>query len=221
MASWRINHPSTRVSQYAFNGNALDGTGRYPGTLVNAPTWADGPQGRQCIELDGDDAHVNCGDILELNTVTAFTICFWMNQDVLDQQDYIFVKEAVGNNMVRIRTWNTGFMFFEIRVAGAQFGYFDYSTAISAREWTHIAMVFDGPQTGDANRLVAYVGGEPVTLTFSGGIPAVTADLSGQDATIGTAALSFDGKLYDFRIYNIPASRDEINQIIHSPVPTY
>jgi len=219
MPSWRLNHPSTLVDGWAFNGTAASFNGRYPGTLVNAPTWAAGPRGRQCIEFDGDDACVNIGDVTELNAVSAFSICFWMNQDVLDAADIMFTKLLDANNRVQISNDAAGELLVLLNVAGSIYGHFDYSTVISAASWHHLAVVFDGTQTGNANRLVIYADGTPVTLAFNGSIPTTTADMAGADAYIGYTVTSFDGKLYDFRIHSVPLSRDEVISIIHSPVP--
>ncbi len=46
-------------------GDASEVLNKYPATLVNAPTWGTGPKGTQCIRLDGNTSHINCGDVLE------------------------------------------------------------------------------------------------------------------------------------------------------------
>ncbi len=219
MPSWRLNHPSTLAATYALNGNALDGTGRYPGTLVNAPTWADGPRGRQCIEFDGDDAHVNIGDVTQLNSVSAFTICFWMNQDVFGVTDTIFHKTVDATHEIRIYVLAPNILVFSVRDGLASHGYFDYTGFVSALNWHHVAMVFDGSGALNPNRVKIYIDGVPMTLLFSSIIPAATADLFGIDALIGNTANSFDGKFYDWRIHSCALSRDEIIAIIHESVP--
>ncbi len=190
------------------NGLAHDQAGDMHGTLVNAPTYAASLlDGRQAGELNGNDAHVNVGDLTYLNVVSQFTIAFWMNQDVLDQQDYIFDKRVDDNNRISIAPWNNGAMYFVFNTGGGINGrILFYSTVISANSWHHVAVVFDGTQTGNANRLVVYVDSAPVALIFTGTIPAVTPDLSSEDAMIGLDALSFDGKLFDFIICNAALS---------------
>ncbi len=220
MASHRIRDIRYLAAHYALNGNGLDGTGRYDAGLFNTPTWGTFLTGRGCIEFDGNNQYGNCGDILELNTVSAFSICFWMAQNVLDVDDTIFRKALDVDYNVGIKTRAAnGHLYIELGVGTQESGHFDYSAAISAANWHHVAAVFDGSQTGDANRLVVYVDGTPIVLLFDGMIPAVTADLSGQDATIGAAANTFDGSLYDFRIHSCALSRDEIIEIIHQAVP--
>jgi len=213
--SWRTRSPKTLAHRYSLNGHADDVIRGQHGTLVNSPTWAQTPWGPQCIELDGDDAHVNVGDIVALNAVSAFTIAFWMNQDVLDQTDVICRKYAAANRDVTLMMVAAGgLMRARVRNNDNTYGQFDYSTAISAGHWHHVAVVFDGSQADNVNRLVIYVDGATITLAFVGTIPAVTYDLSGVDATIGKGTDSFDGKLFDFRIYSCSLSRDEINVLM-------
>ncbi len=188
------------------------------GTMVNAPTFARTPWGVSCMEFDGDDAHVNLGDLTYLNAAEKLTVAFWMNQDVLDVNEFMFSKVVGVGQRLMIVTHAAIAGAFEVHIdnnALSRYAYFDYSIVISAGSWHHIAVVFDGTQTGNANRLAAYVDGNPVTLTFSAnGMPTATFDLSGVDATIGSSVSSFDGRLFDFQIHNVPLTRDEVGAVM-------
>ena len=219
MPSWRLKNPGALVDGWDFNGHVASMLGRYPGTAVNTPNYAAGPQGRQCIELDGNTQHVNVGDVTQLNAVSAFTICWWMNQDVVPSNDTIFVKLVACLNRFQVFIIGTT-MYHSIADGVAQRGRWDYTTRVSAAHWHHFAEVYDGSQTGDAYRLMLYVDGVPVTFAgFDGIIPAITPDWTGADLYIGDTANSFGGKLYDVHIYSVPLSRDEIREIIDAPVP--
>ncbi|KKM99003.1 hypothetical protein LCGC14_1152160, partial [marine sediment metagenome] len=126
--SWRNKSVKHRAGYWPLAGDAVDSSGYgNHGTLVNAPTWAENEWGRQCIELDGNNQHVNLGDLTYLNSVSAFTIAFWMNQDVLDIADTIFRKYLDGNNNIIIFTVDTdGTLRVEIENGGVARGIFDY-----------------------------------------------------------------------------------------------
>ena len=214
-------YPSLAAA-WKLQGNGLDSAtgGRYNASLENDPTWDVGLKGKQCVVLDGNTQHLNCGDVLELNSVAAFTLCFWMNQNVLDVTDAIFDKGGwgVAESGITILTSGGGQMYLQIDGSN-QRGIFDYSLVVNANQWHHIAVVFNGAGIGNPGRLQCYVDGTPVTLAYTGTIPAATDDLSGIDATIGRGTASFDGMLWDFRIYGgITLSRDEVNAVIHEPV---
>lgn len=220
--SWRLNSPMTNVSRWPLQGNGDDVFGRWPGTPANMTGWpASGPFGQlTCAELNGNNSNINLGDIAELNSVSAFTLCFWMKQDVLNVVDTIFDKGGFGiaESGLLIVTSGGGDMYIQVDGSN-QRGFFDYSVAVNAGQWHHVAVIFNGAGAVNTDRLQVYVDASPITLTYNGTIPVVTDDLSGSDATIGRAAAAFDGRLWDFRLYNVPLSRDEVNKIRLGPVP--
>jgi hypothetical protein len=193
-----------------------DGTpGGNNGTGSNV-TVVDGKIGH-ALDFNGGDSNVNVGDVSELNAVQQFTIAFWMNQDVLDQIDYIF-RKWIGayTDYIMISTHSSGgvmtFQMYEASV-GANIT-FDYSTLISAGTWHHVAFVFDGSLTVTADRAKIYVDGKRATITGgSGTMPALSPDLSGYDASIGADSTSFDGKIDDFRVYSTALTIDQVNDV--------
>ena len=166
-----------------------------------------------CAEFNGNNSNYNLGDIVELNAVSAFTIAFWMNQNVIDQNGFIFNKVLNGTNDIALGPQATRF-YFELGADANTYGQFDYSTVMNAGQWHHIAAVFDGSQAGNATRMVIYVDAQPVTLTFGGSIPAITADLAGVDAYIGRTALTLDGELDDFRLYSVALTNLDVSDLM-------
>jgi hypothetical protein len=165
------------------------------------------------LEFNGSDSNVNVGDVAELNSVERFTIAFWMNQDVIDTQDNIFRKGAVAGTRIRIIVIVAGGLLrFEV-LGNVAYGALDYSAVISALQWHHVIVVFDGSLVGNSERLKVYVDGIQVSLAFTGSIPAATSNLSGSDASIGFTSGSFDGKLDDFRIYNVALTEAEVQAL--------
>jgi hypothetical protein len=180
---------------------------------------ASGPWGHTCGEFNGTNSNINLGDITQLNAVSTFTICFWMNQDILNVLDHIFVKNALtGTDDITIYTTGAGNnLRIRLRNGGNTYGEFNYTTIVSAGSWNHFAIVFDGSQANNASKLTCYVNGVPVVLVFAGTIPATTSDLAGHDAYIGFTANTFDGRLWDMQFHSVALSRDEVNSIIHGP----
>ena len=223
MSSHRLHDPAFIQARYRLNGHARDvsGHGRH-GTLVNAPTWGTFFKGNKtALELNGNNQYVNLGDLTCLNAVSAFTICFWMNQDVIGASDRLFYKYVNDFNRLVLYTVlaGTNRMYFQIPDGAlAAYGFCVYDATVSAVNWHHVAWVYTGAGIANADRLICYIDGIPIALVFAGTIPATTTDLAGADATIGYSVLSFDGRLYDFRIYNVPLSRQEIMTIQHEPV---
>lgn len=188
--------------------------GGNPGTGANIVSNPPGVGGGICAELNGNNSNYNLGDVAELNSVSAFTIAFWMNQDVLDQADTIFDKRVDTTHEILLAPWSDGNFYFEVSDgAGTSRAFFDYSTVIAVGEWYHVAMVFDGTQAVSANRLLVYVGGNPVALTYSGTIVTASADLSGQDALIGLTANAFDGELDEFCLFSTALTNLQVSDL--------
>ena len=64
-------------------------------------------------------------------------------------------------------------IYFDIR-NGASIGYGFSGQSITG--WNHIAMVFDGSLSGNANRGKGYLNGSQLSLNFSGTIPSTTSN---------------------------------------------
>ena len=218
--SHRIHDPAFLAARFRCNGSARDSSGHgNHGTLVNAPTWGVFNKGlKTALELDGDDAYVSLGTTQVLSSVSAFTLCGWVNQNVIGTHDRIFFQHEDGDNNIILQTDGGPVMEIFVENGGDGYGSFDYSTVVSAHSWHHVAVVFDGSQATNATRLLLYIDGVPMALAFTGTIQATTPDLTGDIAVIGTPTFSFDGRLYDFRIYSVPLSRQEIMTIQHEPV---
>jgi hypothetical protein len=65
-------------------------------------------------------------------------------------------------------------IYFDIRNGSGTYGF----SAQNITGWNHIAMVFDGSLSGNANRCKGYLNGNQISLTFVGTIPATTSNNS-------------------------------------------
>lgn len=187
--------------------------GGNPAVGANIVSNPPGMPGGNCAEFNGNNSHYDLGDIVELNAVQQFTIAFWMNQDILDQTDYLFQKRLDGNSNVSFLTLVSGDMYGAVENGENGYGEFDYSLVVSAGQWHHVVWVFDGAQTGNVNRLICYVDTNPMTLAFNGTIPATTADMSGVDAFIGLTTSSFDGLFDTFTIFNTALTNLQVTDL--------
>ncbi len=185
--------------------------GGNPGTGANIASNPVGIHGNsRCAEFNGNNSNYNLGDVAELNAVTAFTIAFWMRQDVLASFDRIFWKYDDVNNNIFIFTLAGPIMRCQVVDGIPVTASFDYSTVVSAGQWHHVAWVFDGSGVGNADRLMCYVDATPVALGYVGTIPATTANLLGIDAIIGDISNSFDGLLDAFAIFSAPLTNLQV-----------
>ena len=171
-------------------------------------TYADGPFGRMVGSFDGINDNVNVGDIAELNSVSQFTIAFWMKQRAMGVLDYFFYK-GVSNTIVRVITQVDGYFYFTVRDGVDNYIRVDYSTITSANQWTHVGCVFDGTQSVAGDRYALFFDGRQVG-TVAGTPLSATPNLAGTNATIGLSSSALDGELAHFRIYSCALTGDEV-----------
>ncbi len=213
--SWRVRSPQTLKHRWSLRGHYADVIGLAHGTAFNAPTWAENLWGAQCMVTDGVDQYVNAGDITELNAVTAFTLTCWLNQDVLGQQDRVFFKYGDADNNVQLLTDTDPALRFMVENGGNGYGEYDYTATVNALSWWHVAAVYDGTLTGNAERMKLYVNAELQTLAFTGTIPATSPDLAGEVLTMSGAGNAWDGEISDVRVYNCALTLDEVGFLAH------
>ena len=98
--------------------------------------------------------NVTLGTISSLNSASAFTISFWSNFDTPQTNDgVIFTNRVDNDNRITIYRYNTS-IYFHINSSGSNQG---NVTAPSTGSWAHIAMVYDGSGSANADRLKVYL----------------------------------------------------------------
>ena len=208
---------------YFYRVSAFNGGGAAPDTTHAAVSSNVAPG--FALDFDGADDEVNVGDITELNSTSAFTIEGWFNQDALDVTGGMFGKISSTTSMIRARTWSDGNLFSYVHNGTTNcYGYFDYSQVITAGEWFHYAMVFDGTKPTNAERLKIYINGQQQSLTFVGTIPASTSDLTGidfvisEDNTIASKGENWNGQMDEIRIWGKALSENTLFNYIYQSI---
>ena len=203
-AVWHLSETGT-AARYDSTASNYDGTPQnYDGDEA-ATGQIDGAD-----DLDGADDYLDMGDITELNSVSAFTISGWVKQADLTAYDRMFHKLKDGDNDVSIASYSSS-LYFEVGNGSNSFGYWSgYSTVMSADVWYYLAAVYDGSGSTNADKTKVYTDGVERTLTFSGTIPATTANLSTYNLTVSLASQPFDGTMDEVRVSNIARSAEWI-----------
>ena len=174
------------------------------------------------LNLDGTDDYVSCGNVTALNNVSQVTIETWVNLTQLKNWGAFFTKENGNSNRIGFYEENydhsgkTGLMVFICNGANT---YGTVADVVWIGQWFHIAMVFDGTQAGNANRLKLYINGVLQTLTFTGTIPATTPNITspvilGNENT--NKSEPFQGNLDDMRIWTTARTQTQIQQSMNN-----
>jgi len=105
--------------------------------------------------------------------LTNFSMAGWIRRPSASTiQSFGFPGSS--NNILAVYHFSDNRIYFDIRNSFTSFG---YSTQ-NITGWNHIAMVFDGSLSGNANRCKGYLNGTQISLTFSGTIPSNTSNNS-------------------------------------------
>lgn len=176
-------------------------------------------QVNNCLDFDGADDYVTLALNNNLSGRTQFTIEMWTSAAELSGGQTFFAQKNDNDNRIHIQDYDLGTGRIAVFVCNGSNSYgYTNSVVITTGKWFHLAMVFDGTQTGNENRLKFYINGDQVALTFSGTIPAVAPTLTA-DALLGVEIVGlpynyFRGKMDEARIwYTAARTEDEIKKI--------
>lgn len=208
--------------------NASDSSGNnHNGTLTLGPTWVAGRVGPGSVHFDGTNDNITYGDVNNLDGLQTLTVAAWINPDRINVSfQHIFGKDDNAGNGWRLQTGEVGGptgspsgLLALIGKTGTFGGGFT-STAgglIAVGTWTHVAMVFDGTQTGDANRLKLYVNGVSQSITFGIGAIPDTASANASNVVLAfsndAADNYFKGNIDEFRCYTRALTQAEITAL--------
>ena len=178
------------------------------------------PVGNRGLYFDGVDDHVILDNFQMKNLIdgsASLTVESWIKYD-RSTPGVIFSHFRAGNT-TPVGT-NTG-IFLRVRPDGSlttdmTFGesYISAAGLVERNRWHHVAVVFDGTQTGNSNRFKLYLDGIEIPLTYNGTVPATVGSLS-NGTFIGArvvAALTdqFPGQIDEVKIFNTARTEAQI-----------
>lgn len=148
-----------------------DFTGVGNGTLTSMDASTDWvtDDGKRALDFDGSNDYVATPQC-PLSAVKCFAISVWFRRVATTGNGlFIGIANAINSATERILVYHFSDGNLYIQIDGA-FGYFAQS--LTDQNWHSLIVHYDGTQTGNANRLKAWVDGSAKTLTFSGTIAA-------------------------------------------------
>jgi hypothetical protein len=191
----------TTWSDLSGNGNS--------GTLINGPTFNSANGGS--IVFDGTNDYVSAPKQTAFVDVSQFTLMSWMKRRtasskvVMHQGATLFVD-------VSMELWSDNNAYFEVGNGSNQYAFANNTSTA----WQYLAMVFDGGQTGNLNRLKCYINGSLLEVSYDGVIPSTTGNPDSIFAIGNTEGSGFsnfsDGNIAQVLIYSQALSPQEILQ---------
>lgn len=215
---WKMNETALNSCAGGVNdicdssGNGYDGAFE---TSMTASNFVTGRFGNG-VDFDGTDDFVSAGDINAIDGVSALTISAWVNSDTLVDYPAIVSKRTSQSNKTHLAFSGVsegGSNDVEVVISNGSVA-FGYTTGniISTGVWNHWVLIFDGSLSGDSNRLKFFFNGVQQNLTFSGTIPATTADTAAS-VRLGnedTTSIYHNGRIDDVRVYKHALTPSEV-----------
>jgi hypothetical protein len=169
------------------------------------------------VELDND--FVDCPPIEATDGASAFTVAFWLNTTSRSDSELLLSKyQSGGLFSIELGASGTGDeddIVVYILTSGSAGYVYTTRNVLSDGTWIHVAVVFDGSQTGNTNRCRIYINGILADTTGSGSIPAALVNSPSDHWYIGwrdnqPANLSLHGKMDEFHLYTRALSQSDI-----------
>jgi len=207
---WPLNNDATPTTATAELGTTYTGTisnGSYVGSNQATDTTGCSPGKAVAISSSG---RITTTDVTQLNNATKFTleaqfkytatVSGWTTimRKSTSLTDRIMLHIGPNNNSIYVMVGN----------GSNSYGY-TAANAVSPGAWYHVAAVFDGTQTGDANRLKLYLNGVQQTLSFSATpIPSNTSSTNTAPFMAGgePACCYVNGTIDEVRVWNTALS---------------
>lgn len=214
---WLLNEGGgTRFNDLSGNGST--------GTITGA-TWAAGRFG-PCVSFGGA-GYLDVGNVARIVSVPAFSVACWVQPASLRADDTIVSRTVSVKNRWQLAMGGTnygGTTNLTLSVCDGENSYgWTTSNPLVVGKLIHVAMVFDGSQSGNDARLKLYVNGIQQTITWGVGvtIPASTSTntvnvLFGVEMP-GTWNRYYSGTIDLPTIYSRALTAAEIAELYHDP----
>jgi concanavalin A-like lectin/glucanase superfamily protein/uncharacterized protein DUF2341 len=195
-----------KMDEASWDGSAdevIDSSGNeFHGQAVGTtePTTATGKFGKGG-EFDGIDNTVNLGNPTALQAFDTITLSAWVNTDIADSSNYIFISKDSDAYYLAITNGNVRFRSLDLS-SDTTTG----ETTLSTDTWYHLAATYDG------KTVKVYVNGEIDDTEVSSG----SMSDGSNDVQIGSFTGTgnfFNGTIDEVRIYNRALSPQEIKDL--------
>ena len=222
-AAGKRSYPGTGTTWY-------DVVGGNNGTLTN--TGGSGPDFNSeklgCIDFDGTNDYINCGNVTDANGLSTMSCCIWAKLDTVNPNETYISKwkqSSPRQSCFSIITANVGDtpptelrVFVAINLTEGGGNYVDTTDAPLTENWQYISVVYDGSLAA-ASRLAIYVDGVKSATTVTYGTIPTSLTSSSADLEIGRwegLGRYFGGNIASVSLYTRALSAAEVLQNYHA-----
>lgn len=169
--------------------------------------------------FDGVNDYLNAGDNLNFDNATAWSFSFWIKANNVTAFRTIWAKVTNDANVFGIGVYhtNTGAMRLQMRASGQLRVYDTPTYSISALNWAHVVVTYNGAQNINGGRI--YINDQVDSAPSSGTLTNTL--LTSESATFGrrNAGFYFSGNLDEMAFFDKALSAAEVTELYNSGTP--
>ena len=202
------------VVHYAFDGDAADSTGQYPGKLVGGPVFGPGAVG-QAIWFDGVGSYLQMSGFKGILGSDPVTVSAWINTTTTISGSIVSWGRTGSGRLFDMRTEQNRLRFEH----GG--GYVQADAVINDGTWHHVAVTIQANATISYPEVTLWVDGMDNTRPSTDPDPFNL--IAGEDGRIGSRSANDDrffvGQIDEVRIYDRALSAGEMAWLAGRTVP--
>ena len=204
------------------NWGKIQGLSYSPETNLTGTAAAPSFTNTKSILLDGVDDYVDCGIISAIPSANTLSISFWANTNSITQNQVVWGDNS-STPIFSFEYWGSADrMYFEYGTG--KYAFLTLTSVVSASNWNHIALVYNGLGSSNTDKIKIYVDGidKSSIMTYVGTIPSSLSSSIG-NFWIGNGQkynVPFNGNIDEVAIFNSELSASDVTAIYGSGVPT-
>lgn len=169
------------------------------------------------LDFDGTNDYITFANALGIPSSTAVSMSCWINCSNTIANQHVF---GTNNKVFSAELWGTTNVFY-IEMGEGKFATLSSMRSyITQGSWHHIAVVYDGSGSTNADKIKLYIDGQLMTLSFYGTIDSAMPNFSNFYFGRGTYNVYYNGLLDECALWNSTAlSSSNVSSIYNSGTP--
>ncbi len=203
MGWWKLEEGSGNVANDSSGNNNN-------GTVNGNPAWVAAGKIGGCIDFDGTNDYIDCGNSASLSPTDGITLAVWLKTPGMTTTWAVFISKGDTGSSFRLGRNGTGTsVHFGLNgVTASGNPWFDGTRNVSDNEWHHVAGTYDG------TTMRLWVDGTQDTTLAATGKITVSSTRVYISENADSAGRYFKGMMDDVRVYNRALTQDELAQVM-------
>lgn len=151
------------------------------------------------LDFDGTNDYISFANTMGIPSSTAVSMSCWINCSNTNANQHL---SGTDNKVFSVEIWGSSNVFY-VEMGQSKFATLsNMRSYITQGTWHHIAVVYDGSGSANADKIKLYIDGQLMTLSFNGTIDSAMPSFSNFYFGKGTYNVYYNGLLDDCALWN-------------------